>query len=621
MADPSFLYLPAPHEGMDLSVAPHQLPATKASRLKNFLVHEESRLPIRGPARTQQVTGVISNSTSTGTLTNPLLAFPMPIEDKFIVNPIDLTMVGPRWWTWRTFDSVAPDAAYTSVPQHGIPVYLDIQNMRWMMAGTGVGSCPAPQSAFYRGYVWTMGTTLLAGPGGTGVRVPYGGKYHAVNCLFRFGPRPGDPILFAPGTAGAEGPRATVALAAYSNRLWVGGGIAPTSVADTYNGGTGSQKDDLTNKILTPNTLYFTNDGVDPILGVASWQTLGVTNNIVVGSETSSDRIVALAAAGRYLLILKRYSTWVLTGSSVDSFNLRQVSATDGLVDPRGVTVVNDVVFYLGPRGLMRYDGAELKMVSQAMNQLLLPALAAWGTPSSPRSAIVSVGQLAENYIIVTVGAAPIDSEPDVSFSTAFSAIYNTIGDRWALFESSMMVAGAPQSTVTASQRYFALDRNRVVEVTNLVTPLSEPAGNRGFDLDEAGAKSIFPVQCRMAPARLSSPRARAQLNRVGAEYYFQQGDGSTDSGRFQIGVIRYALQDNQDKTDTIMSPQVLPSRRPFTDISERPKIAWFDEFGELTDLQVEFTRETTGDKLDTLYRAELLGAAIEVQTPTNKRT
>lgn len=617
------IYLPAPYEGYDTSVAPHQLRENRASYLKNFLVHEDYRLPLRGPVRWTAITGQDTDEDNTAIEDTYTRMHPTPIEGSLLYQPIKTLMDNvARWPIWRTFDPLAPDYAWANrqgVAKSGV---FDPAALHVVVAGTGTAATVGPQSVALLGQVYTMGIRDRAGPNFTGMRISYSGKYHGVNTLHRYGPRPGDTVITPAGANAEQGPRATVALAAYTNRLWAGGGIAPNAAADTVNGGGGTQQDDLTNKTLTPNTLYFTNDGAEPTSGIAAWQTSGVTNNIVVGSETSSDHIVALASNDRFLLIMKRYSTWVLTGNSVDSFTLRRLSATEGCIDPRAVAVINDSIYFLGPRGLMRYDGVELAQVSRAVNRELLPAIATYGTPAAPRDALNYVEVLPEGYLLIHVGTHALDNAEGSSTISGFAALYDTAHDRWSLFQAQVFDNQfCPAAVGTVTDRYFGLDGEDVFEMTNVVTPLSAPADERGYDLAETG-KALFVAQVTFAPVRGSSPNQRLKIPRYGAEYYFQQAPGTTDSGRLVIRLLRYINQDNQDASDAITGELPLPAfRYAFGGVPDRPSIKWFKLGAEATDVVVHITRETSGSAFDDLDRGELLGVLLEVQTPTMRRT
>lgn len=82
------------------------------------------------------------------------------------------------------------------------------------------------------------------------------------------------------------------------------------------------------------------------------------------------DVISGMRACLGSLLITKRRSLHILSGDNPDNFLLQEISDQYGCVSHRAVVVWNNVVWFLDSKGVMEYNGANLRCVSTAIEPI-----------------------------------------------------------------------------------------------------------------------------------------------------------------------------------------------------------------------------------------------------------
>lgn len=76
-------------------------------------------------------------------------------------------------------------------------------------------------------------------------------------------------------------------------------------------------------------------------------------NVALVGSEPN-DAISGMISHGRYLLVFKFNSVWVLAGDSEENFTLRKIAGDYGCIDSRSIVEHNDTVIWASRKGIHR---------------------------------------------------------------------------------------------------------------------------------------------------------------------------------------------------------------------------------------------------------------------------
>ena len=133
----------------------------------------------------------------------------------------------------------------------------------------------------------------------------------------------------------------------YANQLFVAGAYAAFIPYGSNN----------VNK-LAPSRVFFSNPGVP--------EQFDYSNFIDVGLQDPTG-ITAMKAFFTQLMIFKQNTTWSLTGSSIDTFVLSQISPIYGCISPRAVCVWNTQCWFLDKKGIFQFDGANLTCVSDKM--------------------------------------------------------------------------------------------------------------------------------------------------------------------------------------------------------------------------------------------------------------
>lgn len=83
------------------------------------------------------------------------------------------------------------------------------------------------------------------------------------------------------------------------------------------------------------------------------------------------DRVTAKKAYGQKLYIFKRNSFHALSGDSLDNFNLFEVSSEYGCVSNRAIAIYNDLLAFLDVKGVIRFNGAQIEVISNKIQPLI----------------------------------------------------------------------------------------------------------------------------------------------------------------------------------------------------------------------------------------------------------
>lgn len=73
--------------------------------------------------------------------------------------------------------------------------------------------------------------------------------------------------------------------------------------------------------------------------------------------------VEAMWSYGPYLMVFKRQATWVMTGQSEETFNVRRLSRHVGAVSTKSVVELNGLVYFLSDDGLYVTDGTAVEPV------------------------------------------------------------------------------------------------------------------------------------------------------------------------------------------------------------------------------------------------------------------
>lgn len=351
------------------------------------------------------------------------------------------------------------------------------------------------------------------------------------------------------------------------------------------------------------NTLLFSDAG-GPVAGtVADWtdNASGLINQIVVGGP---EAIVALRAVGRDLVVLKRTSAWVLSGSGASSFSVRQISGSYGCLDAFSVVAVDDALYWLSDSGYVRWDGAQTVVVSRAIEDDLTRAAARVLSGGATYRAAAAL--LRGDVILLSVS-----NMGDTGSGTPeayFQALYDTNRGTWTKF--SHAVNALP---IAALQRLDDINHTLASDGANLfyVSDLGISEVRQGSLARElkdtiSGVTAAIPAKWHSRLVRLGSPTLASQLHRILIDYRADNGDAAPAwnvtvlRGDGTTAVATYALPG-----EALGSPTYLYRRR-----------ASNDAFAEAVDVQVriEWAGETDA------VQAELYDVTVEYQS-THQRS
>lgn len=112
----------------------------------------------------------------------------------------------------------------------------------------------------------------------------------------------------------------------------------------------------------TPSTVWFSETG-EPEGYQADWNFQVRTND--------GDRITAKKSYGGQMLIFKQKSFHSLIGDGPNNFFLKEVSDEYGCLSHRAVDIYNDTLVFLDRKGLMEFNGANIKCLSDKIQPVV----------------------------------------------------------------------------------------------------------------------------------------------------------------------------------------------------------------------------------------------------------
>lgn len=201
-----------------------------------------------------------------------------------------------------------------------------------------------------------------------------------------------------------------------------------------------------------PNFLYFTlapkylelyNNqlflaGFSTALSTIYWSDIGEPEGIQPQSfaevrTNDGDMITGARSYLSDLIITKERSMHKLSGENPDNFSLQQITDQYGCLSNRTMVVYNNLLVFLDSKGLIRYDGSNLEVLSTRIEEFLLRM----NIPAARENA-VGVHDRLHNQIIFFI---PVDG----STVNNFGIVYDYVADAFTFIEginaSSLTIA------------------------------------------------------------------------------------------------------------------------------------------------------------------------------------
>ena len=112
--------------------------------------------------------------------------------------------------------------------------------------------------------------------------------------------------------------------------------------------------------MLVGSRLHFSD-----ILNIDSWPVL----NFIDISPNDGDTGTGLLTTGDHLVVTKNRSLWLLVGDTIDNFSIRRISADIGCVAPRSLTMVDNMLSFVGENGVYFSDFSQTVLASERIRQ------------------------------------------------------------------------------------------------------------------------------------------------------------------------------------------------------------------------------------------------------------
>lgn len=468
----------APWGGYDTETADAHISANKGRILRNLLPGRPGKAVLRGPLRRPRDTDSAAAGAST------TFSGGWVFDDKLLHADMDTNPVGYMVTDWS---GINPTLSAKVNP-----------------AGLNVGLYPfhARGGSFVYGYTaGAQGTPGAATPN----RRTAGGSASAADALllrWTGGSSAGDFVAYSATTH----PRGAIDIRTYLNRMFVLGGSEPGTVTP-----------------IRTTVLYWSSDlsdGATPLVdAISAWQTGGVTNKIVL-EGTSNDYGVGMAILNGRLVILRRQSLYMMTGSDPSTFSVRKIASV-GCVDPGSILEWDDGIYFLSDTGLMFFDGAGIVPVGDPVAGEI--AAAAWQGATVSELSLARVS--AQHFIMCATG------------SIRKAWLYHVPSRSWAevTADTSVLAGGAPRRISRVVNYPLIFDGTYLYDATFMTLPeAADAATQAGRDRSGfSGSDVVIPGELLTRTFKLAAPENKSQLQRFFVDYALKAPPGVT-SGLLQ---------------------------------------------------------------------------------------
>lgn len=469
------------------------VPSNKARDLLNMLPGRNGKVVMRGGVGTHFVPDVVSGSDTYNATVSGFWVFNDYILVSFLAGGVNY---------WRA---------------------IDIENMTTLgaavsAAGTDkVGYRPTMGGVRAFNYVYGLAVPSPADPHQRAL--PYGVWAQPTGALIHRWDGTAGPIAsMVVQYTSLNAPAGIRQLIYHLGRLWALGGSVVGSAAPVYKA-----------------RLYYSVDVTTSALtnGPAAWRTAGVDNQIVMdGGE--NDYIVGGAILNGRLIILRRETIWVMSGTSPENFQLRKV-ANIGCIDQQSILEWNDGIFFMSDTGLNFFDGASTTLVSGPITTELL------STISSDLVYGVTCTQIGPDFLSMTANTdtqskrrAWLYHVPSASWTrfTAGINVFDTVADR------------APRFILRTANYAYGWDGQTVSDLKYIVNPNWQGDDVVGRDVKyfAGGGQGAIIPKVITRNFKLGTSELKAALSRLFADYV------TIGEPNFTSGILRWnvSIQDHR---------------------------------------------------------------------------
>lgn len=468
----------APWGGYDTETADAHLSANKARLLKNLLPGRPGKAVLRGPLRRPRDTDSAAPNAST------TFSGGWAFGDKMLHADMDTNPVGYMVTDWS---GVSPTLS-TKVNPTSLNIGLYPFHTRggsqvygYTAGAQGTSGSPTPNRRTAGGSASDPGAQLMRWTGGVTA---------------------GDFLIYGAATH----PRGAIDIETFLNRIFILGGSDPGTTTP-----------------VKTTALYWSSDlgdGATPLADtVATWQTGGVTNRIQL-EGTENDYGVGMAILNGRLVIMRRQSLYMMTGSDPSTFAVRKIASV-GCVDPGSILEWDDGIYFLSDTGLMFFDGSGVIPIGDPVAGEI--AAAAWQGSTVSELSLARVS--AQHFMLCATG------------SIRKSWLYHVPSKSWAEItaDTSVVAGGAPRRILRVINYPLVFDGTYLYDASFVTLPEAADASTQagrdraGF----AGTDVVIPGEMLTRTFKLSAPENKSQISAFFIDYALKAPPGVT-SGTLQ---------------------------------------------------------------------------------------
>jgi hypothetical protein len=463
----------APWGGYDTETADAHISANKSRLLKNLLPGRPGKAVLRGPLRRPRDT----DSAAVGASTT--FSGGWVFDDKLLHADMDTNPVGYMVTDWSGVNPTLSAKVNPASLNVGLyPFHARGGNFvyGYTAGAQGVSGLPSPNRRTAGGSGSDPGATLLRWTGGAtaGDFVAYGAATH---------------------------PRGAVDVRTFLNRIFVLGGSEPGTTTPVFT-----------------TRLYWSLDLADGTVAipdaVASWQSGGVTNRIVL-EGTGNDYGVGMAILNGRLVILRRQSLYMMTGSDPSTFAVRKIASV-GCVDPGSILEWDDGVYFLSDTGLMFFDGSQVLPIGDPIAGEI--AAAAWQGATVSELSMARIS--AQHFLMCSTG------------SIRKAWLYHVPSRSWAELtaDTSVIAGGAPRRISRVVNYPLVYDGTYIYDASFVALPEAADANTQaGRDRSGfSGTDVVIPGEMLTRTFKLSAPEDKSQMHRMLVDYALKAPPGVT---------------------------------------------------------------------------------------------
>jgi hypothetical protein len=320
------------------------------------------------------------------------------------------------------------------------------------------------------------------------------------------------------------GPVGAVDIRTFLNRIFILGGSVPGTTTPVY-----------TTRLFW--SIDLGNGSTALPDSTTSFQSSGVTNQIIL-EGTSNDYGVGMAVLNGRLIILRRQSLYMMTGTSPENFVVRRIAGV-GCVDPGSILEWDNGVYFISDTGLVFFDGSGIEPISPPISGEL--AANSWQGATASEVSVARVSS--EHFMMAATG------------TTRKCWLYHVPSRSWSevTAHTNVIAGAAPRRVMRVTNYPLVFDGTYLYDASFVTLPEASDVPGRDAD-PRAGGDKVVPGEMLTRTFRLSAPEKGSALHVGYLDYALKAPPGVI------TGTLEWDVSIEDGRGNVLMSTPTLPA-------------------------------------------------------------